>query len=168
MIEIRKDVVNLHTIQEHEGVAREIPGASVAKRIRSRFNRVVRRKKIQFEDGPSMEEILKLISSDDILWREFLQLLRENGVVTNFHASELLPSFINERRWEIEKLIRDQKKESGEEKETTASRMRSMLFRFGRFGDIRRRFSNDGDNERAREQSQTACRGRMNRRETIG
>mmetsp|Transcript_11511 Transcript_11511/g.14267 ORF Transcript_11511/g.14267 Transcript_11511/m.14267 type:complete len:114 (-) Transcript_11511:202-543(-) len=113
-----------------------------------------------------MEEILKLISKDDILWREFQQLLRDNGVVTNFHASELLPSFINERMWEIEKLIRDEKRSSGEE--VTARGMRSMLFRLGRVGDILRRFSNGLEDERVNEQSRTACEYRMYRRETIG
>ena len=168
MIQLRQDVTNLYTIQEHEGVTRQIPGTNVAKRIRTGFNRVVRRKKVPPEDAVSMEEILKLISTDDLLWREFQQLLRDNRVVTHFHASELLPSFINERRWEIEKLIREEKRASGEEKKTTADKMRSMLFRFGRFGDIRRRFSNDGKDERVNERSRTTCSHRMHRRETIG
>ena len=163
-----QNVTNLHTIQEHEGVVRQIPGANIVKRIRSGFDRVVKMTKVPSEDAVSMEEILKLISTDDLLWREFQQLLRDNRVVTHLHASELLPSFINERMWDIEKLIRDEKRASGEEKETTASGMRSMLFRLGRVGDILRRFSNDGADERVNEQSRTTCSQRMYRRETIG
>mmetsp|Transcript_34944 Transcript_34944/g.42747 ORF Transcript_34944/g.42747 Transcript_34944/m.42747 type:complete len:188 (-) Transcript_34944:29-592(-) len=166
MIQLLQDVKHLNMIQANQAAAREKPGTRVAKWFRSRLSHSIRKKKEHVKDTNSMEEILELISNDIVLWTEFRQNLRDNGVVTNFHVRERLPSFINERKWEIEKLIRDKKFTTKEEEKTIATRMRSILFRFGNIGDIRRRFSNDSEYKAVNQRGQITGRHEVARRGT--